>query len=167
MKPDQATWYRACKTCNKKVTETVDTGYWCEGCQNKDEECCLRWDDTEIHKHFHSRTNIWILFALIVLLNDVIRYIIEVKVSDSTGEAWFSAFNVEAEKMIGCTNDELNMLKSEVRIVKSYTTTKNFLNPPGSWSNMCCYFWFSPGRWSEWVSDKTERSYVVVSSLPC
>lgn len=82
MKPDQATWYRACKTCNKKVTETVDTGYWCEGCQNKDEECCL-------------------------------RYIIEVKVSDSTGEAWFSAFNVEAEKMIGCTNDELNMLKSE------------------------------------------------------
>ncbi|CAF1924366.1 unnamed protein product [Brassica napus] len=82
MKPDQAMWYRACKTCNKKVTETVDTGYWCEGCQKKDEECCL-------------------------------RYIIEVKVSDSTGEAWFSAFNVEAEKMIGCTNDELNMLKSE------------------------------------------------------
>ncbi|KAL0812860.1 LOW QUALITY PROTEIN: hypothetical protein Bca101_069303 [Brassica carinata] len=37
----------------------------------------------------------------------------KVKVSDSTGEAWFSAFNVEAEKMIGCTNDELNMLKSE------------------------------------------------------
>ena len=67
-----------------------------------------------------------------MLLNDVIRYIMEVKVSDSTGEAWFSAFNVEAEKMIGCTTDELNMLKSEVRIVKSYTTTKNFLNPPGS-----------------------------------
>ncbi|CDY37325.1 BnaA01g25450D [Brassica napus] len=67
-KPDQAMWYRACKTCNKKVTETVDTGYW---------------------------------------------YIMEVKVSDSTGEAWFSAFNVEAEKMIGCTTDELNMLKSE------------------------------------------------------
>lgn len=43
-----------------------------------------------------------------------------VKVSDSTGEAWFSAFNDEAEKMIGCTADELNILKSEVRKLKPY-----------------------------------------------
>ncbi|XP_013625590.1 PREDICTED: replication protein A 70 kDa DNA-binding subunit B [Brassica oleracea var. oleracea] len=82
IKPDQAMWYRACKTCNKKVTEAMDSGYWCEGCQKKDEECSL-------------------------------RYIMAVKVSDSTGEAWFSAFNDEAEKMIGCTADELNVLKSE------------------------------------------------------
>ncbi|CAH8388066.1 unnamed protein product [Eruca vesicaria subsp. sativa] len=75
-------WYRGCKTCNKKVTEAMDSGYWCEGCQKKDDECSL-------------------------------RYIMAVKVSDSTGEAWFSAFNDEAEKMIGCTADELNMLKSE------------------------------------------------------
>ncbi|KAF3551527.1 hypothetical protein DY000_02000346 [Brassica cretica] len=82
IKPDQAMWYRACKSCNKKVTEAMDSGYWCEGCQKKDEECSV-------------------------------RYIMAVKVSDSTGEAWFSAFNDEAEKMIGCTADELNVLKSE------------------------------------------------------
>ena len=38
-----------------------------------------------------------------------------VKVSDSTGEAWFSSFNDEAEKIIGCSADELNKLRSEVR----------------------------------------------------
>ncbi|ESQ40742.1 hypothetical protein EUTSA_v10013014mg [Eutrema salsugineum] len=81
IKPDQTMWYRACKTCNKKVTEAMDSGYWCEGCQKKDEECSL-------------------------------RYIMAVKASDSTGEAWCFAFNDEAEKIIGCTADELNKLKS-------------------------------------------------------
>ena len=60
------------------------------------------------------------MFALTLLLNGVIRYIMAVKVSDSTGEAWFSAFNDEAEKMIGCTADELNILKSEVRKLRPY-----------------------------------------------
>ncbi|KFK27878.1 hypothetical protein AALP_AA8G440900 [Arabis alpina] len=82
IKPDQTMWYQACKTCNKKVTEAMDSGYWCEGCQKKDEECSL-------------------------------RYIMVVKVSDSTGETWFSSFNDEAEKMIGCSADELNKLRSE------------------------------------------------------
>ncbi|KMS97799.1 hypothetical protein BVRB_5g123610 [Beta vulgaris subsp. vulgaris] len=43
IKPDQAMWYRACKTCNKKVTEAIGSGYWCEGCQKNDDECNLRY----------------------------------------------------------------------------------------------------------------------------
>uniref|UniRef100_I1MT70 Replication protein A subunit n=1 Tax=Glycine max TaxID=3847 RepID=I1MT70_SOYBN len=42
IKPDQAMWYRACKTCNKKVTESVGSGYLCDGCQKSDEQCSLR-----------------------------------------------------------------------------------------------------------------------------
>lgn len=36
------------------------------------------------------------------------------KVSDPSGEAWVSAFNEEAEHIIGCPADELNQLKSQV-----------------------------------------------------
>ncbi|XP_047338059.1 replication protein A 70 kDa DNA-binding subunit B [Impatiens glandulifera] len=43
IKPDQAMWYRACKTCSKKVTEAIGSGYWCEGCQKNDDECNLRY----------------------------------------------------------------------------------------------------------------------------
>ncbi|KAL3640500.1 Replication protein A 70 kDa DNA-binding subunit B [Castilleja foliolosa] len=82
IKPDQAMWYRACKTCNKKVTEAVESGYWCEGCQKNDAESSL-------------------------------RYIMVVKVSDASGEAYLSVFNEQAEKIIGCTADELNELKSQ------------------------------------------------------
>ncbi|KAI3454811.1 hypothetical protein Pfo_011474 [Paulownia fortunei] len=82
IKPDQAMWYRACKTCNKKVTEAVGSGYWCEGCQKNEEDCSL-------------------------------RYIMVVKVSDASGEAYLSVFNEQAEKIIGCTADELNELKSQ------------------------------------------------------
>ncbi|GMQ10928.1 hypothetical protein CsSME_00053735 [Camellia sinensis var. sinensis] len=82
IKPDQTMWYRACKTCNKKVTEAIGSGYWCEGCQKNDEECSL-------------------------------RYIMVVKVSDASGEAWLSVFNEQAEKIIGCSADELDKLKSQ------------------------------------------------------
>ncbi|KAI7985352.1 Replication protein A 70 kDa DNA-binding subunit B [Camellia lanceoleosa] len=82
IKPDQTMWYRACKTCNKKVTEAIGSGYWCEGCQKNDEECSL-------------------------------RYIMVVKVSDASGEAWLSVFNEQAEKIIGCSADELDILKSQ------------------------------------------------------
>ena len=37
-----------------------------------------------------------------------------VKVSDPTGEAWLSLFNEQAEKIIGCTADELDRIKNEV-----------------------------------------------------
>lgn len=50
-----------------------------------------------------------------------------VKVSDSTGETWFSAFNDEAEKIIGCTADELNKLKSEVKKLNPFKTFRTFL----------------------------------------
>ncbi|CAN1233584.1 Replication protein A 70 kDa DNA-binding subunit D [Linum perenne] len=35
-------WYRACKTCNKKLTD-CSSGYWCEGCQRNDFEYILRY----------------------------------------------------------------------------------------------------------------------------
>lgn len=37
-----------------------------------------------------------------------------VKVSDASGEAFLSVFNEQAEKIIGCTADELNELRSQV-----------------------------------------------------
>ncbi|KAK4362300.1 hypothetical protein RND71_017541 [Anisodus tanguticus] len=82
IKPDQTMWYRACKTCNKKVTDAFGSGYWCEGCQKNDAECSL-------------------------------RYIMALKVSDASGEAWLSAFNDQAEIIFGCSADELDKLKSE------------------------------------------------------
>ncbi|XP_061364959.1 replication protein A 70 kDa DNA-binding subunit B [Gastrolobium bilobum] len=82
IKPEQAMWYRACKTCNKKVTESIGAGYWCEGCQKNDEHCNL-------------------------------RYIMVVKVSDASGEAFVSVFNEEAGKIVGCSAEELDNLKSQ------------------------------------------------------
>ncbi|XAR63809.1 hypothetical protein NMG60_11023902 [Bertholletia excelsa] len=82
IKPDQTMWYRACNTCNKKVTDAVGSGYWCEGCQKNYDECSL-------------------------------RYIMVVKAADASGEAWLSVFNEQAEKIIGCSADELDKMKSQ------------------------------------------------------
>ncbi|XP_024973030.1 replication protein A 70 kDa DNA-binding subunit B [Cynara cardunculus var. scolymus] len=82
IKTDQTMSYRACKTCNKKVTEAIGSGYWCEGCQKNEEDCSL-------------------------------RYILAAKFSDASGGAWFSVFNNEAEKIIGCSADELDKMKSQ------------------------------------------------------
>uniref|UniRef100_A0ACD5TVT4 Uncharacterized protein n=1 Tax=Avena sativa TaxID=4498 RepID=A0ACD5TVT4_AVESA len=82
IKPDQTMWYRACNTCNKKVTEGVGLGYWCEGCQKNYEECSL-------------------------------RYIMVIKVSDPTGEAWLSLFNDQAERIVGCSADDLYRIRKE------------------------------------------------------
>ncbi|EYU45429.1 hypothetical protein ABFS82_09G050100 [Erythranthe guttata] len=82
IKHDQAMWYQACKTCNKKVTEAVGSGYWCEKCEKNEQDCSL-------------------------------RYIMAVKVSDGSGEAYLSVFNEQAEKLLGCSADELNELKSQ------------------------------------------------------
>ncbi|KAL4362922.1 hypothetical protein GQ457_04G015810 [Hibiscus cannabinus] len=89
IRPEQAMWYRGCKTCNKKVTEAIGSGYWCEGCQKNDEECNL-------------------------------RYIMVSKISDPRGEAWVSAFNEEAEKIVGCSAEELDKLKSELGDIDGY-----------------------------------------------
>ncbi|CAA0840645.1 Replication protein A 70 kDa DNA-binding subunit B [Striga hermonthica] len=82
IKQDQAMWYRACKTCNKKVTEAVGSRYWCEGCQKNEDDCSL-------------------------------RYVMVVKVLDASGEAYLSVFNEQAEKIIGCSADELNELRTQ------------------------------------------------------
>ncbi|XP_023530839.1 replication protein A 70 kDa DNA-binding subunit B [Cucurbita pepo subsp. pepo] len=89
IKPDQTMWYRACKTCNKKVTDAIGSGYWCESCQKNDEECSL-------------------------------RYIMVVRVSDASCEAWLSTFNAEAERIVGCTAEELDGLKSQIGEEASY-----------------------------------------------
>ncbi|ONK64694.1 uncharacterized protein A4U43_C07F28910 [Asparagus officinalis] len=82
IKQDHTMWYRACKTCNKKVTEAIGSGYWCEACQKNDDSCSL-------------------------------RYIMVMKVSDPSGEAWVSCFNEQAEQIIGCSADELDRIKTE------------------------------------------------------
>ncbi|KAF6165037.1 hypothetical protein GIB67_000621 [Kingdonia uniflora] len=43
IKSDQTMWFRACKTCSKKVTETIGSGYWCESCQKDDADSSLRY----------------------------------------------------------------------------------------------------------------------------
>ncbi|XP_008804913.2 replication protein A 70 kDa DNA-binding subunit B-like [Phoenix dactylifera] len=77
---NQTMWFWACKTCHKKVTETVDSGYWCEKC-NAIVQCCL-------------------------------RYVMEVKISDHSGDAWVTVFNEVAEELIGCTAEELARIKA-------------------------------------------------------
>lgn len=47
------------------------------------------------------------------------RYIVAMRVSDASGEAWLSVFNEQAEKIIGCSADELDRLKSQVNKVNS------------------------------------------------
>jgi replication factor A1 len=37
-----------------------------------------------------------------------------IKVSDPTGKAWVSVFNVHAEKIIGCSANELDRIRNEV-----------------------------------------------------
>ena len=40
-----------------------------------------------------------------------------IKVSDPTGEAWVSVFNEHAEKIIGCSADELDRIRKEVNSI--------------------------------------------------
>ena len=54
------------------------------------------------------------LLTLILFLLFSFRYIMVVKISDASGEAFLSVFNEEAEKIVGCSADELDKLKSEV-----------------------------------------------------
>lgn len=50
------------------------------------------------------------------------RYIMVVKVSDPSGEAWLSVFNEPAEKIMGCSADELDRVKTEVTTSESTTS---------------------------------------------
>ena len=129
IKPDQAMWYRACKTCNKKVTEAIGSGYWCEGCQKNDEECSLRsqsiWRPSPTplppkkkREEAYDVMNWWFI-SLFICWSQLIficpfRYIMVAKISDASSEAWVSAFNEQAERIIGCSAEELDKLKSQV-----------------------------------------------------
>nr|XP_043636606.1 replication protein A 70 kDa DNA-binding subunit B [Erigeron canadensis] len=93
IRTEQAMSYRACKTCNKKVNEALDSGYWCEACQKNDASCSL-------------------------------RYILSAKFSDASGGAWFSVFSEDAEKIIGCSADELDKMKSQDDLSEFQTQLK-------------------------------------------
>ncbi|KAJ0786108.1 putative replication factor A protein [Helianthus annuus] len=43
IRSDQAMYYQACKTCYKKVTEDIGSGYWCQACQKNESDCGLRY----------------------------------------------------------------------------------------------------------------------------
>ncbi|KAI7742140.1 hypothetical protein M8C21_032185 [Ambrosia artemisiifolia] len=43
IKTDQTMYYRACKKCNKKVTEEPGSGYWCQACEKTESDCRLRY----------------------------------------------------------------------------------------------------------------------------
>lgn len=51
---------------------------------------------------------------LISILFSLSRYILVARVTDASGEAYLSLFNEEAERVIGCSADELDKLKSQV-----------------------------------------------------
>ena len=53
----------------------------------------------------HKLADIFLFFFLAFL-----RYIMVSKIFDASGEAWISAFNEEAEKIVGCSADELDKL---------------------------------------------------------
>lgn len=59
------------------------------------------------------------LYYIFVSLTTIFRYIMVVKVADASGEAWVSVFNEQAEKIIGCSADELDVLKSQVNQIDS------------------------------------------------
>jgi len=64
------------------------------------------------------------------LLASSCRYIMVAKVSDASGEAWVSTFNDQAEKIIGCSADELDKIKSQVgnRLLNIVHIFRNFTN---------------------------------------
>ncbi|KAL3678223.1 hypothetical protein R1sor_021179 [Riccia sorocarpa] len=80
IKPDQAMWYLACTTCNRKVIQESESSYWCEGCS----------------KHYDTCNR---------------RYIMLAKISDCSGEAWISAFNEQAETILGHSAESLNDIR--------------------------------------------------------
>lgn len=131
IKPDQAMWYRACKTCNKKVTEAMGSGYWCENCQKNEDDCSLRYINwkhfnllsysCQIHIHKYTNINSFVYC----------RYIMVVKVSDASGEAFLSVFNEQAEKIVGHSADELNEIKSQVSNQEKHSYISN------AWCSKC------------------------------
>ena len=57
----------------------------------------------------HSNSSAFLMSFLLFF-----RYILVVRASDASGEAYISTFNEEAERIIGCSADELDKLKSQV-----------------------------------------------------
>lgn len=47
------------------------------------------------------------------------RYILVARVTDVSGEMYLSLFNDEAERVLGCSADELDKLKSQVHLYNS------------------------------------------------
>lgn len=88
-----------------------------------------------------------------------------VKVSDASGEAYLSVFNEQAEKIIGCSADQLNDIKSQVLAI-GLILFLPLISPISATFNVTeyCSFLVSGGRWC--LSDEAERSHMGTSSLP-
>jgi hypothetical protein len=52
----------------------------------------------------------------VILMSELLngRYILLAKLSDATGEAWISAFNEQAEQILGRSAEDLSLLRSQV-----------------------------------------------------
>ena len=106
---------------------------------------------------------------MLILLSCVIfpfsRYILLVRVSDASGEAFVSAFNEEGEKIIGCSIDELDKMKPQVLFFLS-----NHYPVLSQISKTETDFYFplftSSGWGGELVPSKIEASYLGASSFP-
>lgn len=59
--------------------------------------------------------NILLPLCLTVIPPLSCRYIVSVKVGDSSGEAWVSVFNEQAEALLGMPADQLAEIKDQVR----------------------------------------------------
>lgn len=119
IKPDQAMWYLACQTCNRKVVEQSSSSYWCEGCQNHYDKC--------------SR-----------------RYIMQAKLSDSSGEAWVSAFNEQAESLLGVSADNLSEMRNQAGDDNQYQNAVR----KAMWQP--CVYRISAAQ-TEYMSEKRQR----------
>lgn len=98
--------YKSCPTdnCKKKVIDQSNGMYKCEKCQKE-------------YPNFNYR-----LLASVSLLNflfickreckiSIVYYLIQVNLVDWSGNHWATAFNEEAEMMLGATAQELGELK--------------------------------------------------------
>ena len=90
-----------------------------------------------------------------------------VKVSDASGEGWVSAFNEEAEKIIGCSADELDLLKSQVTANVEWNIMQLNFKEGKKWElvpNSFHLLTFSDTR-REHLPTKIERSHLESSSF--
>nr|XP_043622795.1 replication protein A 70 kDa DNA-binding subunit D-like [Erigeron canadensis]XP_043622796.1 replication protein A 70 kDa DNA-binding subunit D-like [Erigeron canadensis]XP_043622797.1 replication protein A 70 kDa DNA-binding subunit D-like [Erigeron canadensis] len=79
------------------------------------------WLSDNIKDHFARKSNMSITLKYI---GGSIRYILSANFSEASGEAWFSVFSEEAEKIIDWSVDELDKMKSQDDLTEFQTQLK-------------------------------------------